>query len=186
MHALIQNDTITHVGPLPRIWWDGDRWHDLRDDDGTQAAALGWLPVTYRPRPDDTATTTWDRDEPTLVDGQPVVGWTERPKTEDELAAEAEQQVAEQLQQDTVADLTKLTQAITDLQTLLGDNTTEGSIREWISPITNSQTLTGSEGKALARLVISQAQANRRIARQVLRLAKAMVGDYNSADVGAE
>ena len=91
MHALIHNDTITHVGPLPRIWWDGDRWHDLRDDDGTQAAALGWLPVTYQPRPDDTDATTWDRDEPALVNGLPVVGWTERPKTEAELAAEAEQ-----------------------------------------------------------------------------------------------
>ena len=68
MHALIQNDTIVHIGPLPRIWWDGDRWHDLRDDDGTQAAALGWLPVTRTPRPDDTAATTWDRDEPALVD----------------------------------------------------------------------------------------------------------------------
>ena len=76
MHALIQNDQITHVGPLPSIWWDGDRWHDLRDDDGTQAAALGWLPVTYQPRPDDTATATWDRDEPALVNGLPVVGWT--------------------------------------------------------------------------------------------------------------
>ena len=116
-----------------------------------------------------------------------------RPYTEAEnAAADAEQaeaqrqQVAEQLQQDTVADLTKLTQAITDLQTLLGDNTTDGSIRSWIGPITNSQTLSGSEGKALARLVISQAQANRRIARQVLRLAKSMVGDYSSADVGED
>ena len=91
MHALIHNDTITHVGPLPRIWWDGDRWHDLRDDDGTYAASLGWLPITYQPRPADTHTTTWDRDEPAPVDGLPVVGWTERPKTEAELAAEAEQ-----------------------------------------------------------------------------------------------
>ena len=91
MHALIQNDTIAHVGPLPRIWWDGDRWHDLRDDDGTQAAALGWLPVTYQPRPDDTATATWDRDEPALVNGLPVVGWTARQKTSEEVAAEAEQ-----------------------------------------------------------------------------------------------
>ena len=91
MHALIQNDQITHVGPLPSIWWDGDRWHDLRDDDGTYAAALGWLLVTYQPRPDDTATTTWDRAAPSLVDGLPVVGWTERQKTSEEVAAEAEQ-----------------------------------------------------------------------------------------------
>ena len=86
MHALIQNDQITQVGALPKLWYDGTRWHDLRDDDGTYAAALGWLPVTYQPRPDDTATTTWDRDEPALVNGLPVVGWTERPWTEAEQA----------------------------------------------------------------------------------------------------
>ena len=91
MHALIQNNQITHVGALPRIWFDGDRWHDFRDDDGTYAADLGWLPVIHQPRPDDTATTTWDRADPALVDGLPVVGWTERPKTPEEVAAEAEQ-----------------------------------------------------------------------------------------------
>ena len=90
MHALIQNDQIIRVGSLPRIWWDGTRWHDLRDDID-YAASLGWLPITYEPRPDDTATTTWELTEPALVDGLPVVGWTERPKTEAELAAEAEQ-----------------------------------------------------------------------------------------------
>lgn len=95
MHALIQNDTITHVGPLPRLWRGGDRWHDLSDDDGTQAAALGWLPVTYEPRPDDTAATTWERAEPALVNGQPVVGWTERPKTAEELQAEADAAAAQ-------------------------------------------------------------------------------------------
>ena len=91
MHALIQNNQIIQVGPLPRIWFDGDRWHDFRDDDGTYDASLGWLPITYEPRPDATATTVWERDEPALADGLPVVGWTERPKTEDEQAAEAEQ-----------------------------------------------------------------------------------------------
>ena len=54
MYALIRNDQIIQVGAPTRVWWDGDRWHDLRDDDGTYAAALGWLPVTYQPRPDDT------------------------------------------------------------------------------------------------------------------------------------
>ena len=84
MYALIQNDQIIQVGPLPRIWFDRDRWRDFRDDDGTYAASLGWLPVTYQPRPADTDTATWDRDEPALVDGLPVVGWTERAKTEAE------------------------------------------------------------------------------------------------------
>ena len=40
--------------------------------------------------------------------------------------------------------------------------------------------------RALADLLINQTQANRHVARQVLRLAKEMVGDYDDADVGAE
>jgi hypothetical protein len=186
MHALIQNDQITQVGPRPRIWWDGDRWHDLREDDGTQAAALGWLPLTTEPRPDDTPTYTWDRTKPSLVDGLPVVGWTQRLWTEAELAAALEGDIAQQLQQDTAADLTKLRDAIDQLATLLGNNTTAGSIRSWKSPITNNDTLTGAQGKALADLLISEAQATRRIARQVLRLARSMVGDYSSSDVGSD
>lgn len=40
--------------------------------------------------------------------------------------------------------------------------------------------------RALADLLINQTQANRRVARQVLRLAKEMVGDYDDADVVSE
>lgn len=40
--------------------------------------------------------------------------------------------------------------------------------------------------RALADLLINQSQANRRVASQVLRLVKEMVGDYDDADVGAE
>ena len=80
MYAFIQNNTIRQVGALPKLWYDGTRWHDLRDDDGTQAAALGWLPVTETPRPDDTATTTHDRAVE-LVAGVPTVTWTARPWT---------------------------------------------------------------------------------------------------------
>ena len=90
MHALIQDNQITHVGPLPQIWWDGDRWHDLRDDDGTHAASLGWLPVVETPHPDNTATTTHDHAVE-LVDGVPTVTWTARPWTATEQANWAEQ-----------------------------------------------------------------------------------------------
>ena len=90
MYALIQNNTIRQVGALPKLWYDGTRWHDLRDDDGTQAAALGWLPVTETPRPDDTATTTHDRAVE-LVAGVPTVTWTARPWTATEQADRAEQ-----------------------------------------------------------------------------------------------
>ena len=116
-----------------------------------------------------------------------------RPYTADENTAadaaaqqQAQQQVQAQLATNTTADLTKLQQAITNLATLLGDNTTMGSIRSWKAPITNNDTLTGAQGKALADLLISEAQATRRIARQVLRLARSMVGDYSSSDVGSD
>ena len=38
----------------------------------------------------------------------------------------------------------------------------------------------------IAQRAIDDAQATRRIARQTLRLARAMVGDYTSADVGGD
>lgn len=104
-------------------------------------------------------------------------------------AAQAEaaaRSVAGQLAADTTADLTKLREAGDTLALLLADNTTSGSIRAWKAPITNSQTVTGAQAKALADLLIADAQATRRIARQTLRLARAMVGHYSSADVGTE
>lgn len=66
-------------------------WH------GGKFRALLDLGPFYESRPDGyragtwDATTTWDRDEPALVNGLPVVGWTEHPRTETELASRAEQ-----------------------------------------------------------------------------------------------
>ena len=114
-----------------------------------------------------------------------------RPYTADENAAadaaqaEAQAQaVAGQLTADTTADLTKLREAVDSLALLLADNATVGSIRAWKAPITNNQTVTGAQAKALADLLIADAQATRRIARQTLRLARSIVGDYSSSDVG--
>ena len=105
----------------------------------------------------------------------------------DARAADAQaESVAAQLETDATADLTNLRAAIDQLALLLADNTTTGSIRAWKAPIANNATLTGAQGKALADLLIDDTQATRKIARQVLRLAKAMVGDYASADVGTE
>ena len=112
--------------------------------------------------------------------------WTARPWTTAEAQQRADTTVAQQLHADTAADLAKLRTAIAGLATLLSDNTTTGSIRAWKAPITNGATLTGAQGKALADLVITDAQATRRIARQVLRIARTLVGDYSSADVGTE
>ena len=96
MHALILNNQITQTGPLPDLWHDGTRWWDFRDGANAEHLTdLGWLPVTVQPRPDDTATTTWEQDDPALVDGLPVIDWTERDKTADELQAEADAAAAQ-------------------------------------------------------------------------------------------
>ena len=116
--------------------------------------------------------------------------------------------IAAQLEADTTADLTKLSDSIAVLALLLGDATTVGSIRQVIGTTTDAagtttlralgkQTNTAVVSAAsikglidrcidLAQLSIDDAQATRKIARQTLRLAKAMVGDYGSADVGTE
>ena len=88
---------------------------------------------------------------------------------------------------DTAADLPRLREALDGpIATLLGDAAVTGSIRAWIAPITNGQTLTGSEGKALARLLIDVTQQVRLVARQTLRVAAQTVGDYSSADLPDE
>lgn len=87
MYALIQSDTITQVGALPRLWWDGTRWWDYRDPDA-DPTVQGWRSVVRTPRPADTATTTHEWSVQ-LIDGAPVEVWTERDKTPDEIEAEA-------------------------------------------------------------------------------------------------
>jgi len=64
---------------------DGRTVSGIQPDDLTLLAACGWYPVTDTPRPDDTATTTYDRS----IDGTYTVVWTERPWTADEQAARA-------------------------------------------------------------------------------------------------
>ena len=86
MHALIQDNQITQVGPLPRLYYDGTRWWDYRD--GQDPAAQGWHEIVETPRPDDTATTTHDRSI-ALVEGVPTVVWVARDKTPDEIEQEA-------------------------------------------------------------------------------------------------
>ena len=67
MHALIRNDAIVLTGPLPYPTWPDPatgRWWDMRDPE--QVAEAGWVEVVIEPRPDNTATTTWERTEPDL------------------------------------------------------------------------------------------------------------------------
>lgn len=60
----------------------------LRDGSPESLATLaefGVYPYVVEGRPDDTATTTWDRDGGTLAGGTVTVVWVERNKTADEL-----------------------------------------------------------------------------------------------------
>ena len=113
-----------------------------------------------------------------------------------------------QLTTDTAADEAKIAQAIADLLTLLGDDTTAGSIRAIVGPSTatagttslralrqqsNTAVINAASIKALigltidlAQRVIDDAQATRKVARQTLRLARLATGDHSSADIGAD
>ena len=109
---------------------------------------------------------------------------------------------------DTTADLVKLREAIDALALLLGDSSTVGSIRATIGNAgdaagtntlralkaqTNANIVTAASIKGLidqcinlGQRQIDDAQATRRIARQTLRLARQMVGDFSTADVGSD
>ena len=95
-----------------------------------------------------------------------------------------EQQTFDSLQQDVSADELKIKDAINQLTTLLGNNTTAGSIREWRSTVTN--TYDAATIKALADILIMQARQTRRIARQTLRLARLVTKNYIPVDVGTD
>lgn len=188
LYAHITDGTIDQIGALPALWLGPTRWHDWRGDPATwatQPADWGWLPVVETPRPDPIDGGIHE-SAIELVDGLPVRVWTWRPWTAEELAAREQQANQQALTTGTTTDLSKVRDAIDKLAILLADNTTSGSIRAWKQPITNAQTLTGAQGKALADLLIGHAQATRKIARQVMRLAKLQVGDLGSVDVGAE
>ncbi|WP_353809174.1 hypothetical protein [Agromyces sp. SYSU T00194] len=75
-------------GSPPRLSLVDGGWLDLRTLDPAKLAAAGWYPLVRTPRPDDTATTTWDRGHE--FDGSQVtVTWTEVPKTQEQLDDEA-------------------------------------------------------------------------------------------------
>ena len=98
IHALVINDAIQSVGPLPRAarrLSDG-AWVTPPAGEWTpeQAADAGYFPVTETPRPDDTITTT-HVESVVLVGGVPTQTWTPRPWTADEVAAREAQASAE-------------------------------------------------------------------------------------------
>ena len=209
MHALIENNVVTALRNAPSggAWEDGE-WLDFTDPTvlSEWEARHGYTLVVETPQPQDTDTVKHD-ESVVLVDGVPTQKWTARPWNAAEVAERAAAANAVTLQADTAAYLTKLKEAIDALAVLLADDTTAGSIRQVMGPAgaaagtgslralkaqTNTAVVTAASVKALIDLNITLAQrsiddarAGRRVARQTLRLARAMVGDYTSTDVGA-
>jgi hypothetical protein len=84
-YALVENDTIVRVGPLPQSY---KQHSGLQYASAEFLASIGILPVVDTPRPADTDTATFVRSVE-LVAGVPTVVWVERLFTADELAARA-------------------------------------------------------------------------------------------------
>ena len=123
--------------------------------------------------------------EPALIDGLPVIGWTERDKTPDELAADQANANAATLTTDAGTDLPKIEQAIADTLALLGPNDQEGSIRHHRTTVlTNSYTV--SAQRAQDDLILALAVVVRRLARQEARLTRLVAGLLDTADVGED
>ena len=210
MHALIENNVITALRDTPTGGaWEDDQWLDFTDPTvlSEWEARHGWTPVTLTPQPADTETVKHD-EKVVLVDGVPTQTWTARPWNAAEVAERDRAITATKLAADTTADEAKIVQAITDLLTLLGDDTTAGSIRAIMGPSaaaagttslralrqqSNTAVINAASIKALigltidlAQRVIDDAQATRKVARQTLRLARLATGNYSTADVGAD
>lgn len=162
-------------------------------------------------RDDATRTVTTYDETGTVLDTRPYTA-EENAEADAQAAAEAVQQIADQLANDTAADLTKIEEAIATFRLLTAAVGVTGSIRQAVigpaGAAAGTANLRAVKAKAavdgnvtalratvgaladlcivLAQLVIDGAAASRKSDRQTLRLAKAAVGDFDSADVGAE
>ena len=189
-HARISGTTIIDVmeqPPQQPLVLDGRSWDfrvpSVRDE---WLALNGWLPVAETPRPADSLDGVWERSIVVSPDsGAPVFQWVLRPWTDGERSARATEAVRSELSATATADNQKVLDSISGLATLLGDAATPGSYRQWKNQ--PNATITSAAGlKALVDLLIGHARADRRIARQVLRLSKLTTGDLATSDVGPE
>ena len=161
-----------------------------------------------RERRDDTTRTVTTYDENGAVTSTRPYTTAENAAADAAAAQAALAASAAQLTTDATADEAKIVQAIADLLTLLGDDTTAGSIRAIMGPSnatagttslralrqqSNTAVVSAASIKAfigltidLAQRVIDDARATRKIARQTLRLARLATGDHSSADVGSD
>ena len=191
-------------------------WYLLADDTLYRAErtinAPGWSLDETTPRDQPIHDWTWhDTDDAAMEATGLVVSLTARLDRIDPPITTEQATVKAALAADTKTDLGKIARAITKLATLLGDETTAGSVRAVIGPAgatAGTSTLrairakTATDGTVvklaasvdalaarcidLAQLVIDTDQAARRTARQVQRLTLAATGTLESTDVGTD
>jgi hypothetical protein len=153
-YALVTDGTIQAVGGMPvaaRRLDNGNWVLGLRDAPVDLQRACGYFAVTRAERPADTPTTTWDRTV-VLVDGAPTEVWTERPKTQAELDAQAGQTNRQ-------AVIDAIRQAMSNLDAIIADMTDFLAIA---NP-TNAQN--GAQLKDVCQAVRAMARNQRRLIR---------------------
>ena len=91
-YAQVEYGDVRVMGPMPDSAQDAETGEWITPPDGVWTEELiaqtAYLPVVETPRPPDTETTTYDYSL-VVTEDEIVETWTERPKTEGELEAEA-------------------------------------------------------------------------------------------------
>lgn len=129
IYAHVTNGVIDHQGPLPPVWNDGERDWDLRPMSDEELAELGWFAVVYTDRPPNTDTTTWD-SAIVLVDGVPTEQWTERPWTNEELAADEAQRNSSQVVSESGQAVDQLVAVVNELNVIAENALVDPMVRE--------------------------------------------------------
>lgn len=162
-YALVQ-DGVIKTEDYPRVWFDGTRFWDFRDQ--PPDPKTGWLPVVKTPCPPETETTKCIRTLE-LIDGLPTEVWVEQQKTLQEIETEKKEQNRAKLKADAVAQVVILINAVTELNAITAlDNNV---IRDNPAPTI----------KTLTRIC-------KTVARQAIRVAKLVTDDTLSVDTGIE
>lgn len=184
-YARIENGAIVSLMPEPYgVIMYGTRHWDFRDPGVREEwmSRYGYVRVQTVARPEDTDTVAHERTVD-VVDGTPVEVWTERAWTPEESLARGRAATAAQLVTDATGDNERVREVIDYFaNTLLGAATVDGSIRQWRGTVNN--TYSAARERALADVLLAQAQEIRKLSRQVLRLGKLATGDTSSSDVG--
>lgn len=183
-YALTIDNTIHNVGPLPSgaLRLDGGGWITPPDRQWTpeQAAACGYLPVVDLPRPADTATDTSDRAQPVIVGDHVERGWTVRPWTPEELAAQAQRVAREADRTEATTLAGKVSQ---DIGPKLTGAETWPTVQTWrtLSAVKRADVTTVSGVMQIIVWMVPAMLRTARLARKAYRIASGDVRDDSAA-----